>query len=132
MYRIQTLTADADEKLLAKVRGFLDRTGGLRHIDTKVDVITIALDANDDVVGFFAGRPMPLIHEFRMSDDCMKRSVAEALYNYSMGAAFAAGHREALIAVDKSNVAMLKFVGQTKDAVEYSCGEDMVYILKMR
>ena len=88
----------------------------------------VVLGEDDEVHGVFASRPMVLVHEFLIDPGANSRLVAECMFNYAMGAAAVGGHTQGLIAIDKTNLPMLRFIRSKKPKV-YSEGEDVIFLL---
>lgn len=124
----------SEEGLAKKIAAFLEETdkanGTSTMVDMHFDQMAVVLDANDDVVGVFASRPVVLLHEFRIKGGFNQRIIAESMMNYAMGAGAASGHIQAIMAIDKTNAPMLRFV-RDKKAKLYSDGEDTIFLLNI-
>lgn len=128
VYSIDTTNA----KMMADVDKYIREHGEPKaDLSSCLDQVAVAYEG-DEVVGLFFSRPMLFLHDFMITPRANRRAIAEALFNYVLGAAAAGGHTEGFGIIDSSNIPMIRFMQDAGAQFVSSPNKDVVYIIQGR
>jgi predicted enzyme involved in methoxymalonyl-ACP biosynthesis len=74
-------------------------------VNPKRDIIVV-VEIAGKIAGAVAMRPVLYVHDFHLSNGVLKRQVTDCAMAYALGAARAAGNREAIVIVGEENTKM--------------------------